>query len=145
MNLFVTNIGVRWADLDANFHVRHSAYYDYAATARIGFLQQNGLTVRFMQEHSFGPVIFREECVFKKEMSITDVAKVDILLLKATSDFYKWTIRHTIYKNEDVISAIITLDGAWIDTVKRKLTIPPAEVRETFGNMPKDVHFEWMV
>ena len=144
MDSFTKNLEVRWADLDPNFHVRHSAYYDYGASARIEFLQQNGLTVQFMKEHSFGPVIFREECVFKKEISIPDLVKVNVMLRKATANFYKWTIQHTIYKNENVVSAIITLDGAWIDTVKRKLTIPPAEVRETFGNMPKDENFEWI-
>ena len=144
MDSFIKTVEVRWADLDPNFHVRHSAYYDWGASARIGFLQQQGITVVFMQQHSFGPVIFREECVFRKELTLPDEVKIDITLCKAMPNFYKWTIRHTVYKNEGVVAAVITIDGAWIDTVKRKLTIPPAEVLETFGNMPKDANFEWI-
>ena len=145
MDPFMRNVEIRWADLDPNFHVRHSAYYDWGASARISFLQQGGLTVEFMQQQAFGPVIFREECVFKRELHMQDAVKIDVVLRKATPDYYKWTIRHTIYKNDDVVAAVITLDGAWLDTLKRKLTIPPAEVHETFGNMPRDVEFEWIV
>ncbi|MBE7173769.1 MAG: thioesterase family protein [Williamsia sp.] len=144
MDLFIKEVEIRWADLDPNFHVRHSAYYDWGASARISFLQQNGLPVRLMQEHGFGPVIFREECVFKRELGIQDAVQINLSLYRARSDYYKWTIRHTIYKNRDVVAAIITLDGAWLDTRKRKLTIPPAEVHETFGNMPRDKEFEWI-
>ena len=144
MASFIKDVEVRWADLDPNFHVRHSVYYDWGASVRIGFLQQSGLTVQFMQQYAFGPVIFREECVFKKELRMQDAVKVDVVLLKAAPDYFKWTIRHTVYKNGDVVAAVITLDGAWLDTEKRKLTIPPAEVHETFGNMPRDEGFEWI-
>ena len=145
MNSFLKNVEVRWADLDPNFHLRHSVYYDYGASSRIDFLQQQGITAAFMKEHSFGPIIFREECVFKKEIRPTDIISIDLKLQKAARDFSRWTIQHTIFKNGDTISAILTIDGAWIDLTKRKLTVPPAEVLETFGNMPKDEHFEWII
>lgn len=133
---FLKSIELRWADLDPNFHLRHSVYYDFGATARIEFLAQNGITVAFMQQHHFGPVIFREECVFKKEIRLSDTITIDLALKQSTPDFSRWTIQHTIYKNTDTVSAILTIDGAWIDTVKRKLTLPPAEVVAAFNNMP---------
>ncbi len=133
---FLKSLELRWADLDPNFHLRHSVYYDFGATARIEFLAQNGITVSFMQEHHFGPVIFREECVFKKEIRLSDTITIDITLKQSTPDFSRWTMQHTIYKNTDTVSAILTIDGAWIDTIKRKLTLPPAEVMAAFNNMP---------
>lgn len=134
---FLKSLELRWADLDPNFHLRHSVYYDFGATARIEFLAQNGITVAFMQQHHFGPVIFREECVFKKEIRLSDTITIDLALKQSTPDFSRWTIQHTIYKNTDTVSAILTIDGAWMDTVKRKLTLPPAQVVAAFGNMPK--------
>lgn len=133
---FLKSLELRWADLDPNFHLRHSVYYDFGATARIEFLAQNGITVVFMQQHHFGPVIFREECVFKKEIRLSDAITIDLTLKQSTPDFSRWTIQHTIYKNADTISAILTIDGAWMDTVKRKLTLPPDEVVSAFRNMP---------
>jgi acyl-CoA thioester hydrolase len=134
---------VRWADLDPNFHLRHSVYYDYGATARIDFLQQHGITPAFMQQHAFGPVIFREECLFKKEIRPEDKITIDLNLQSASPDYARWSIRHTIFKNINIVSAVITVDGAWIDVVKRKLTIPPAEVVQTFNNMQRNEQFKW--
>ena len=37
---FVRPIQIRWADLDPNFHLRHSVYYDYGAYCRIGFFEE---------------------------------------------------------------------------------------------------------
>ncbi|NOR86119.1 MAG: thioesterase, partial [Bacteroidales bacterium] len=34
---------VMWAQIDANQHMRHSAYADYAAQARMGLLDSLGL------------------------------------------------------------------------------------------------------
>ena len=145
MNRFLRTLEVRWADLDPNFHLRHSVYYDYGATARIQFFQEIGITVQFMNQHAFGPIIFREECVFKKEVKLADVISIDLKLQKARKDFSRWTIKHTIYKNGDIICANLTIDGAWMDIIKRKLTVPPVEVINTLDTVPRDTGFEWVI
>ena len=61
MASFTKQISFRWSDLDPNFHVRHSAYYDFGAQHRIEILEELGLTLRVMQTQGFGPVLFREE------------------------------------------------------------------------------------
>jgi len=145
MNQFNTSVEVRWADLDPNFHLRHSVYYDYGAYCRIKFLGEQGITTRFMQEHHFGPVIFREECVFKKEIHLSDTVTINVKLLKARKDGSRWTMQHQIFKGNEILAAVLTLDGAWMDTVKRKLIVPPLEVISTFELAPKTDAFDWMV
>lgn len=144
MDSFIKKVEIRWADLDPNFHLRHSVYYDYGACARIDYLQQVGITAQYMQDHFLGPVILREECVFKKEIRLTDIITINLSLLKARSDYSRWSVRHVIYKNGDTVSAILTIDAAWMDTLKRKLIVPPQEVMDTFSKMPKDPQFEWL-
>ncbi len=56
---------IRWSDIDPNFHVLHSGYYDYCANARLKILAENGVTMQAIQETHIGPILFREECVFK--------------------------------------------------------------------------------
>ena len=145
MNQFNTSVEVRWADLDPNFHVRHSIYYDYGAYCRIQFLAAHGITAQFMHQHHFGPILFREECVFKKEITLADKITIDLKLVKARKDGSRFTMQHQIFKNNEIVAAIITLDAAWIDTVKRKLTLPPAEALHTLELSPKTEGFEWLV
>lgn len=96
-----------------------------------------------MREHNFGPVIFREECIFKKEIRPEDKISINLTLAKATRDYARWTMQHHIFKNNEIVAAIITLDGAWIDISQRKLTIPPIEVHKGFEQMPQAEHFAW--
>ena len=145
MNEFNIPVELRWSDLDPNFHVRHSVYYDYGAFCRIQFLAAHGITAQFMQIQQFGPIIFREECVFKKELLLSDSVTIDVKLVKARKDGSRWTMQHQIFKDNEILAAVLTLDGAWMDTQKRKLTIPPPEVRRTFEAAEKAAAFEWVV
>ncbi len=144
MENFPKEIQIRWSDLDPNFHLRHSVYYDWGALSRIEFLYAHGLTAALMQQLHFGPIIFREECVFKKEIRFGDKVAIDLKLLKSRKDFSRWTIQHEIIKNGDVISAIITVDGAWLDTVQRKLVASPQQASDTFSQMPFAKDFQWL-
>ncbi|MFT3824708.1 MAG: thioesterase family protein [Chitinophagaceae bacterium] len=144
MTSYIKPLEIRWSDLDPNVHLRHSVYYDYGAYCRISFLEEEGLTSAYMAEHKFGPILFREECVFRKEVRLGDKLSIDLKLVKARPDQSRWSIQHHIYKNEDVIAAVITVEGAWIDIAKRKLTVPPENVLHVFNNMPRAEGFEWL-
>jgi acyl-CoA thioester hydrolase len=142
-NTFIIPIQVRWADLDPNYHVRHSVYYDFGAYSRICFLNENGITSSFMAEHHFGPILFKEECLFRKEIKLGDAVTIDLQLLKAKHDHSRWSIQHLIHRNNEH-AATLNMDGAWIDTLKRKLTIPPELAYDTFEKMPRAANFEWI-
>jgi acyl-CoA thioester hydrolase len=143
MNSYIKPVDIRWSDLDPNFHMRHSVYYDYGAFIRISFLEEHGLTMAVMAKHHVGPILFREECVFKKEIRFGDTVSIDMQLLKSRADQSRWSIQHRIMKNGDEIAAILTVDGAWIDVLQRKLTVPPDTIKHLFDKMPKAENFEW--
>ena len=145
MNDFKSDVEIRWSDLDPNFHLRHSAYYDFGAFARIDFFTRHGLTFDVMLQHNIGPILFREECVFKREINFNDKVEVDLQLIKSIKDGSRWTMVHNIWKNDDILSAIITIDAAWIDIAKRKLCTPPDVVMNAFKIAPKAEDFEWSV
>lgn len=138
MNEYIKQVEIRWSDLDPNFHMRHSSYYDFGAFIRMSFFNEFGCTPAVLSNHQLGAILFREECVFRKEIVFSDVVTINLKLQKATPNFSRWTIVHEIIKNGNAVSAIITVDGAWIDTGKRKLTAPPAFVIESFKQMPHD-------
>ena len=144
MNDFAKEIQIRWSDLDPNFHLRHSVYYDWGAFCRIEFLNKFGLTAGVMQELHFGPILFREECIFRKEIRLGDEVKINLLLAKSRKDYSRWTIKHNIFKNDGVLCSVLTVDGAWINLKERKLATPPSKVIEVFAEMPKPEDFEWL-
>ena len=143
MAAFEMPVELRWADLDPNFHLRHSVYYDWAATCRISFLNQYGLTPSFMQQLSFGPILFREEAVFRKEIKFGDNIRINLELVKARKDYSRWSFMHKITRQDGTLCAIVTVDGAWLNTKERKLFIPPPEVHRVFELMKPDKGFEW--
>ena len=142
MTSFSKVISIRWADLDHNFHMRHSVYYDLGAQQRIEIIDSLGLTVKLMQEQHFGPILFREECVFKKEILLSDAITLRAKLAKRNADASRWTIQHEFVSADDKVCAILTLDGAWIDTRLRKLLSPiPQIIIDVFDAFPKTENF----
>ena len=125
MDKFSKTISIRWADIDANFHLRHSAYYDFGAQQRMEILEQTGLTMQVMQAQSLGPILLREECVFKREIKFGDELEVFLKLSKCNEDASRWSMVHELWTNGNTLAALITIDGAWIDTSIRKLAKPP--------------------
>lgn len=144
MTGYSKHVEVRWSDMDPNFHLRHSVYYDWGAFLRLSFLTDYGLTPTVMQQLHFGPILFREECIFKREIAFGDNILLNIFLTKSRRDLSRWSITHEVWKNNDTLSAIINVDGAWIDTKIRKLASPPELIKSVFDAMPRAENFEWV-
>lgn len=136
-------IHIRWSDLDPNFHVRHSVYYDWAAQIRTQFIVSHGLTPAVMQKHQFGPVLFREEALFKRELKFGDNLLINCMASKLRKDYSRFSMRHHITRG-DKLCAVVNIDGAWINTQTRKLTAPPKIGITMVEAMPRTEDFEWV-
>ncbi len=143
-NQYSIPLQIRWADIDANNHLLHSVYYDFGALVRMQFMSENGLLMKRLEELRCGPIIFREEAQYKKEIHFNDSVRINIFMTKARRDFARWSLQHHIIKNETELCTIINLDGSFIDLDKRKVLIPPAEVQTVFDAIPKSNNFEWI-
>ncbi|MEO6252460.1 MAG: acyl-CoA thioesterase [Ferruginibacter sp.] len=141
MEQYSKKLEIRWADLDPNFHVLHSKYYDFGAYCRMAFLTEHGITPALMTEKNIGPIIFREACLFKREIKFGDELEVFLKLSKCNEDASRWSMVHELWTNGDTLAAIINIDGAWIDTKKRKLANPPIICKTCFGQIPKTADF----
>ncbi|MEZ4939346.1 MAG: thioesterase family protein [Saprospiraceae bacterium] len=143
-NEFRQTVQLRWADMDSNAHMRHSVYYDLGASIRIEFLAMHGVTFPLMEEMHFGPVLFREEAVFRKEIRYGDALYINLQVPKCRRDGSRFSFRHEIRREDGTLCAVLQVDGAWIDTQKRKLTKPPEIVRAMFEAAPKTTDFQWL-
>ena len=143
MTDFSLDLRVRWADLDPNGHVRHSAYYDYGTVARVAYLEERGVGIRWMREHGVGPVLFREEAQFRRELNFGDIVTVNVLLTGLSKDHRKWSLRHEIRAGDEVC-ALLNLDGAWFDLKSRKVSAPPPELSSIFEQIAHAEDFAWI-
>ncbi|MCW3073908.1 MAG: thioesterase [Flaviaesturariibacter sp.] len=141
---FKTAMQIRWSDLDPNFHLRHSVYYDWGALCRMEYLSAAGITIDVMQRLHIGPILFREECVFRKEIKMGDAVSISLKLLRSRKDFSRWSFQHQISKNEDTVAAVLQVDGAWMDVLERKLATPPEAITTVFEQMAKAEDFHWL-
>ncbi len=145
MQHFKRSMQVRWSDMDANRHLRHSAYYDYGAAMRMMVLSEGGLTLGKLEELEIGPILFREEAIFKREIRLDDALTLDVVMVKSTADFSRWSLRHHFNKEDGTLAAILNIDGAWMDLVKRKLAVPNELVQNIFSAFPKSEDYELIV
>ena len=140
--IFNKHLSLRWSDLDANFHLRHSVYYDFGAQQRLEILHSLGLTMDIMKEQHFGPVLLREECVFRREIRLNDHVVITARLSKLNEDASRWTIQHEFLSSSQKILATLIVDGGWIDTKLRKfVSATPGIVKEVFDKIPHSPSF----
>ena len=52
---------VGWGDLDANQHMRNTAYLDRSADVRMMYFLDRGFSMREFEKLRFGPVVRRDE------------------------------------------------------------------------------------
>ena len=141
MNFEVT-FKTKWSDFDPNRHMRHTAYNDYAAEVRVRFFQEQGLSINEFAKLNIGPILFKEETSFYKEIHIGENITVKMELEGVSKGIERWRFNHQIFNQDGVLSAEIKVYGAWIDLVKRKLTSPPAKFVKIFEELPKTKNFK---
>jgi len=136
MNVFYEG-QVLWSQIDANQHMRHSAYGDVAAQARLNMLQSVGLKTTVLFNYKIGPVLFREELRYLREIALGDHIKVTCEVASSRADGSRWAIRHEIFRGDGIKAAVIIAEGAWIGLETRKLAVLPAEISDMFAHAPK--------
>lgn len=131
---------VLWSMIDANGHLRHSAYADFAAQARVNVLEKLGVT-RQLFESKLGPILFREEITYLKEIRMNETIKVTVELLKSRKDHSRYTILCSLFNENNILASEIKVDGAWLDLNQRKLGKLSEEIIIAFEKFPKSSSF----
>lgn len=132
---------VLWSQIDANMHLRHSAYADFAAQARLQILESLGFNSRLLEKLRIGPILFREELIYMREVRPSDSVKVTCVMTSCRADGSRWSFSQELFRGDGVKAAQINVQGAWVDMEKRKLTALPEEWAKTFMNIPKSPDF----
>ncbi|NGM73823.1 acyl-CoA thioesterase [Sphingobacterium sp. SGL-16] len=128
---------VLWSQIDANRHLRHSAYADFCAQARSNMLNKIGLSLDEFAKNKIGPILFREELIYHREVKLDEFIKVSTELSKFNTINGRFSFQHKILKSNGDVAAIVNVDGAWLNLVARKLTTLPENWKPILQNIPK--------
>ncbi len=132
---------VLWSQIDANMHLRHSAYADFAAQARLQILESLGFDANLLESLKIGPILFREELIYMREVRPSDTVKVTCEMTHCRADGSRWSFTQGLYRGDGIQAAQINVQGAWVDMAKRKLAALPPEWAQTFLQIPKSPDF----
>lgn len=143
--MFARSYDVIWADLDANAHMRHTAYMDYAAQVRLAWLAEMGFSIAKLNQAGVGPILFREETRYHRELRGGDRLSVALELIGLSDNRKHWRFRQPIHKvsagQGDELSAVVEVQGAWLDLRARKVAPPPAELLAAIERWPRAADF----
>tara|TARA_R110002124_G_scaffold66205_1_gene180579 strand:+ start:2144 stop:2605 length:462 start_codon:yes stop_codon:yes gene_type:complete len=142
---FKITFKTKWADFDANRHMRHTAYNDYAAEVRVRYFKEHGMSIEDLAKENLGPILFKEETNFYKEIHIGEDITVNLALNALSSKLERWKLQHQIFNKAGKLAAQINVYGAWIDLEKRKLSAPSAKFKNLFSSLNKTDDFEEII
>ncbi|CAM1334059.1 acyl-CoA thioesterase [Tenacibaculum aestuariivivum] len=142
---FSVQFKTRWADFDANIHMRHTAYNDYAAEVRLRFFKEHNITIQDFTTEKTGPILFEENTKFLREVHMGTDISVNLKIIGLSNKGERWKIQHEIFNENKQLSAIITVYGAWLDLTKRKLTVPPSKFQTIFNKVEKTADFKEII
>ncbi len=137
MSTYAKTFTVRWADCDANGHMRNTAYSEYAIDVRVAFLDAQGWGFDQFRASGFGPVLLREEIDYLRELKMNETVEVDFKELGRSADGSRFRIQHDFTKANGKPAARIVLDGGWMDMRTRRLAPPPEALARAFARAPR--------
>lgn len=132
---------VLWSQVDSNNHLRHSAYADFGAQARLELLSKIGFDADALEKLKIGPILFREELIYMREVRPNDTLRITCEMSHCRRDGSRWSFTQSVFRSDDVLAATINAHGAWIDIEKRKLVPLPIEWMDKFMQIPKTENF----
>jgi len=133
---------VTWSDLDANVHLRNTAYLDYAAQTRFVYMKEAGFTPADFRSAGIGPVIFSEQIVYHKEMHFLEEFTVTMQLGGISEDGAKFIMVNRFQKKDGRLAAEVITRGAWFDLAARKVKAPPQALTDALTRLPQTENFE---
>lgn len=140
--MFEEQFAVRWADLDANRHVRNTIFSELATHTRFRLLEAHGFSQARFESLRFGPVMFREEIRYRRELIFGEKVTVSVVFAGLSEDGSQWRVHQEVTRSDRKQAAVLTIDGAWIHLDTRRLITPPAELLSLLRDLPRSDDFE---
>ena len=142
MKHFTRPFVIRWADCDANGHLRNTCYSEYAIEVRMAYLASHGFGLKDFREHGVGPVLIREEIDYLRECHMGEELTVGFTSLGLSPLGTRFKVGHEITRPDGKVAARLVIHGGWMDMKARRLAPPPEVLRKIMEGVPHAEGFE---
>lgn len=142
MDAYVTTYEVRWTDIDANRHVRYSAYIDAAAEQRYRFFNEHDLPPEVFDKLDMGPVYTTLTATFFREARLGETLSIHYFLTGLSPSGTRWKVQHDFLKANGKKAVSVSLEGAILNLTTRQPVAPTPEIMAVFQLVPRSRSFE---
>lgn len=134
-----------WGDMDFNSHMANTAFLDRAADVRMMFFAEHGFPITEFRQRRFGPVLFRDEIEYQRELGLLETFHVELMLAGLAADGSRFIMQNTFTNQGGKLCARIQSTGGWLNLETRKLMPPPPDLvaalnaidrTDTFAELP---------
>ena len=139
--MYTKQFEIRWSDVDANRHLRNSAYIDYMSHTRMSFLMEHNLDQKQLAQRNLGPVAFYEHMYYFREVFPGKPVHVSLQMKGMSEDGMYFLFLHDFYDADGKNFARCEMMGSWIDLSTRKLTGLPDDLLSKFNTFEKSSDF----
>jgi acyl-CoA thioester hydrolase len=133
---------VRWTDIDANRHVRYSAYIDATAELRYRFFAQHNLPSEAFENLGMGPVYTSLTANFFREVRLGETLTITYLLTGLSPLGFRWKVQHDFLKANGKKAVTVFLEGTILNLTTREPCAPTPEIMAVFQQIPRSADFE---
>ncbi|HJW08283.1 MAG TPA: acyl-CoA thioesterase [Holophagaceae bacterium] len=127
----------RWGDMDFNGHMANVAYLNFGADSRLAYFLSRGFSLREFERLHFGPVVFKDELSYFKEIRLMEPVEVTLACAGLSPDGGRFSLRNEFFNGQGDRCATLLTSGAWLDLEVRKLLAPPPALVEAMRAMPR--------
>lgn len=134
---FEQHFRVSWSDLDGNGHMANTAYLERAVDTRFLFFAERGFPVSRLVDEHIGPVVQREELVYRKELRLLQDFTVDLQLAGLSPDGVRFRVNHAFRNSSRELVATVSSAGLWFDLEQRRRCAPPPDLDTVQRQAPR--------
>ncbi|MAM28723.1 MAG: thioesterase [Flavobacteriaceae bacterium] len=140
--MYIKEFEIRWSDVDANRHLRNSAYIDFMSHTRMSYFGSKGFGQQHLAEMNLGPVALYERMYYFKEAFPGKPLRVSLQLKGLSEKGTFFEFRHNFYDHKGRNLGRCEMLGAWIDLKERKLVPLPEEFYSFLDGIDKTDDFK---
>lgn len=140
--MYKKDFEIRWSDVDANGHLANSAYVNFMSHTRVGFLDENGFSLKELIGFGIGPVVFSEQIYYFKESFLGQKVTVSLAVSGWSEDGMFFRFEHNFYNPKGQHLLTCDMSGAWMDLKTRRLTALPEKLLKVIDTLPKTDDFK---